>query len=94
MNLQKENCKEEGGTRWGWWRGGCYPWICGETSIAGTGERSFCVKREQSPHGSVTCTSVLTFTLLLGLPNEILMGELGTVGTAVAGGWWSLWGWH
>lgn len=32
-------------------------------------------------------TSVLTYTLLLRLPNEILMGNVGSAGAGLAGGW-------
>lgn len=33
-----------------------------------------------------TCTCVFTYTLLLRLPNEILMGDVGSAGAGLAGG--------
>lgn len=36
---------------------------------------------------------MLTYTLLLRLPNEILMGDVGSAGAGLAGGWWRWWCW-
>lgn len=55
--------------------------------MAGTGGKSFCVKRERLKITMwIRHTHESAYTLLLGLPNEILMGDLGTVGAVVAGG--------
>lgn len=81
MNLERVNQEEEGGTRWWWW------WVYLDLKGGRGGDRE---KGKESPCGSLTCTGVLTYTFLLGLPNEILMGNLGSAGARLAegvGGW-------
>lgn len=45
-----------------------------------------CVRACVCVHARSACMCVFTYTLLLRLPNEILMGDVGSAGAGLAGG--------